>query len=173
MEPRSCGARRNADDRRDLIEPEAEVVVEDDDRSVLCAQRRECPLERVAVGDLVGIEDARQLVVVGHDAHHRGPPAPRPARRSIAGPDDQPVQPGIEPGRVAEAGQVAPGRPQRLLHGVLRVVMVPEDADRDREEPVDPVAGQRVEGIGVAAGRPSNQLFVHRPSGVADRRPST
>ena len=53
-----------------------------------------------------------------------------------AGSDDETMEPRVEPVRIAEPGQVAPGDHQRVLHGILGPVDVAEDPLRDREEPV-------------------------------------
>ena len=58
------------------------------------------------------------------------------ARLRIARVDEQPVEPGVEPIRIAEPGQLAPGDHQRLLHGILGSADVAEDPLGDREESV-------------------------------------
>ena len=45
-------------------------------------------------------------------------PAPDPPALVVAGVDQQAAEPGLEPGRVAQAGQLAPGPDERLLGGV-------------------------------------------------------
>src|SRR5689334_20362739 len=48
---------------------------------------------------------------------------------------EQPLQPGIEPVRIAETGQVAPGADQRLLDGVARELAIAEDQAGGRVQP--------------------------------------
>ena len=84
-----------------------------------------------------------------------------------------PANPQAFPVGFTQAGEVGPGGPERLLHGILRVVVVAQDPIGDRVEPVDPVARDGVERIGVASGGPSDQLLVHRSPVPAGRRPST
>ena len=85
--------------------------------------------------------------------------------------DHQPVEPGVEPVRIAEAGQVAPGDHQRVLHGILGPVDVAEDPLRDREEPV----ATRADQVGVCLPVPVScrldEIAIHRslpsaPSGA-------
>ena len=51
--------------------------------------------------------------------------------------DDDAVQPGVEPVRIAEPAQVAPGDHQRFLQGILGPIDVAQDPMSEREEPVD------------------------------------
>ena len=89
--------------------------------------------------------------------------------------DERPLEPGVEPIRIAEAGQLAPGDHQRLLHRVLGEADVTEDAARDPEQRVPARARQDGEGLPVAALGLLDEIAVHlRPLGGAHRvrRPS-
>jgi hypothetical protein len=82
--------------------------------------------------------------------------------------DERPLEPGVEPVRIAEAGQFAPGDHQRLLHRVLGQVDVAEDASRDPEERVAPRACQDRERLLVAALGQLDEIPLHlRPLTVA------
>ena len=90
--------------------------------------------------------------------------------------DEHPLEPGIEPVRIAEAGQLAPGDHQRLLHCILGQADVTEDAARDPEERVAPRARQDGECLPVAALGLLDEVAIHSlsPRGGAHRvrRPS-
>ena len=75
----------------------------------------------------------------------------------VAGVDERSLEPGVEPLRIAEAGQLAPGDHQRLLHRVLGEVDVAEDAARDPEEQVPTRAGQDGERLPVARAGPARR----------------
>ena len=92
---------RDPEDLGHAIDRQVDDVVEDDDRALVERQAPERPLQPVALVD--------EADGVGRD---RLDPGKRvdvrdPARRSlalgVAGTDDEPVQPGLEPRRVAEA----------------------------------------------------------------------
>jgi hypothetical protein len=105
--------------------------------------------------------------------------APLAHRLVHAGSNDEAMEPRVEPVRIAESGQVAPGDHQRFLDGILGPIDVAEDPLRDREEPV----ATRTEQVGVclpvaASGR-LDEIAIHglRPSltpsgGVRGRRVS-
>ena len=54
------------------------------------------------------------------------------SRLGMTGVDEQPIQPGLEPVRIPQAGQVAPRVEQRLLRGILGQVRVTQDPARNR-----------------------------------------
>lgn len=54
-------------------------------------------------------------------------PPPLMARGSVAGPDDEPMEPGVEAVGVPKAPDVEPGSDERILDGVLRPVIVAND----------------------------------------------
>src|SRR4051794_27936736 len=83
------------------------------------------------------------------------------SRFGVTGVDEQPVQPGLEPVRIPQAGQVAPRVEQRPLRGVLGQVRVTQDPTRDRMELVAETSDQRVERLFVAVHRPLDELPLH------------
>ena len=56
-----------------------------------------------------------------------GIPAAGATRLHVAGVDDEPMEPGLEPLGVAQRRQVPPGAEQRLLRGILRTVAITKD----------------------------------------------
>ena len=126
MEPGPSGPVRDPDDRGDLVEPETEIVVEDHHCPMLGRQRGEGTFEGVAIDDRIRDGRPGQVIHLRDDADDGRAPSSG-MTRPIAGADEQSIQPGIEPGRVAQTRQVRPGRLQRVLHGVLRVVVVSQD----------------------------------------------
>ena len=81
------------------------------------------------------------------------------------------MQPGVEPVRIAEPPQLAPGDHQCLLRGVLGPINVSKDPLRDREEPVDVCACQEGECLPVATLSELHEVPIHRhhPRGGAQR----
>ena len=59
-----------------------------------------------------------------------------------AGADDEAMEPGVEPVRVAQAGQVAPGGHERVLERILRPLDITNDPLREREQAIAP--GHRI-----------------------------
>lgn len=72
------------------------------------------------------------------------------------------MDPGIEPIRIAETRQVAPGDHQRVLQGILGSVDVPEDPVRDREETVAARPDQIDESRLVAVLGRLDEVAIHR-----------
>ena len=71
-------------------------------------------------------------------------------------------EPGVEPVRVAQPGEVPPGPHHRVLDGVPREVAVPEDEAGSRVQARDGRARQRREGVLVASLRPHDEVsLVH------------
>ena len=80
--------------------------------------------------------------------------APPPAGLVEAGMDGQPVEPGIEPARVAQSGQVPPGSHQRFLDRVSGEFPVPEDRGARPRPGARGRAGKHREGVMIAPPRP-------------------
>ena len=72
------------------------------------------------------------------------------------------AEPSFAPVRIAERRQFAPGDHQRLLHGALGSVEVPEDPLRDREQPVAVRAGEDAEGLAVSVLRLPDEVAFER-----------
>ena len=107
-----------------------EVETKHDDGALLRVKPLERAIEEIAIGDERGrIGDGR--VIERCQLHLDDPPAPMP-RGIDTGVHGEPVEPGIEPLRVAQPGQVSPGPHQRLLDRVSRELRVPKDESGGR-----------------------------------------
>ena len=73
-----------------------------------------------------------------------------------------PVQPDVEPIRIAEPRQLTPGDHQRLLHGILGSAEVAEDPLRERDQPVAVRTGHG-ERLPVPTPRLLNEVAIHVP----------
>ena len=128
--------------------------------------------------DLVSIEERGQLIRSRRSVDRQdadvGAPGALAARLGVAGVDEHPLEPGVEPVRIAEAGQLAPGDHQRLLHRILGQADVTEDAARDPEERVAPRACQDGECLPVTALGLLDEVAIHslRPLHGASGAPS-
>src|SRR3954451_13519727 len=114
VEPRTDGPGGDGEHRADLTRIEAQVVMEHEDRPLLRRQSPEPPL------DLVSIDERSETFrscrsIDRQDLDGREPDA-LAARLRVAGVAERALEPGVEPVRIAEAGQLAPGDHQRLLH---------------------------------------------------------
>ena len=140
--------------------------MQNDDGPHLRIEPQETAFELIAVGDhrLVaanrGSVDLLQL-----DIH---PVAPQPARLIDTGADQQAMQPGIEPFRVAQRGQITPGSDQCVLHGILGPFGVPEHEPGGRVQARDRGACQLGEGVMIASPRLLHEVSLHHaPQGLA------
>jgi hypothetical protein len=148
MKSRCDRAWRDAQHPGDVRRRQADVVREDEHRTVLDGEVKEGPLELVAVGELGEVVvsfgpidgQARQL-----DRAPAGPPDV-----VVACVDEEPVEPGIECLRIAETPDVAPGSKERVLHGIFRGIPVAEDPPRDRVQAVVCGGREGIEGLVVA-----------------------
>ena len=61
------------------------------------------------------------------------------------------MEPGIEPVRIAETGQVAPGADERFLDRVARELRVAEDEPGCRVQPRETPVDQQGEGVMIAS----------------------
>lgn len=144
-----------------LVHREAVVEAQDQDAALRVGQPAEAALELVPIGQL---GRAIELARFGRDDRDlRAPLAPTSAD-VVAGVDEQPVEPGVEPLRVAQRGQIAPGSDQRFLGGILRELGVAQDVASGRVQPIDGTAGKHAEGLAVSALCPVDELRLHAPS---------
>ena len=89
------------------------------------------------------------------------PVSSEPARLIDTGVDEQPMQPGIEPLRIAQRGQITPGPDERVLHGVLGLFDVPEHEPGGAIQPGDRGACQLGEGVMIALPRSLHEVSLH------------
>ena len=134
-----------------LGQGEFEVVVEDHDRPQLRLEAAQGRVELVAVrawAGPVGDGDIGQRCEL-----HLDDPTPTVPGRVEAGVDGQSMEPGVEPVRVAQPGQVPPGPHHRLLDRVARELRVPEDESGGRVQARERHAGEHGEGVMIAPPR--------------------
>jgi hypothetical protein len=87
---------------------------------------------------------------------------PAKASRLVdAGSHEETVQPGVEPIRVAERGQVAPSPDERVLHRVPGLFPIPVDEASGGIQAVDRGACQRGKGVMIAPLRPLHDVPLH------------
>ena len=88
-----------------------------------------------------------------------------------AGVDGEPMEPGVEPVRVAQAREVAPGADERLLDRIARELRVPEDEAGGRVQPRDGQVDERGEGVMIASPRPLDETCAGPRSASLAARP--
>src|SRR5919109_1495934 len=159
MEPRPSGPGGDVEHLADLVQIEAQVVMQDEDRPLLRWEPPEPAL------DLVTIDERGELVRAGRSVDRQGSdvrgPGALAARLGVAGVDERPLEPGVEPVRIAEAAQLTPGDHQRLLHGILGQADVAEDAACDAKERVPAGSGQDSERLPVASLGLLDEIAIH------------
>jgi hypothetical protein len=146
---------------RDLDRIEPQVVAQDQDGALIGLQAAEAAIE------LVTVEDTLCLVGPDRCVDRQGPNvcivSPGAAVVLVAVVDEESGQPGLEPIRIAEAGQLTPGDHQRVLDRVLGSFVVSQDPSRDPEQPVTAGTSQDGERIPVTALGCDDKLRIHDP----------
>jgi hypothetical protein len=160
MEAGFGGAGRDPQRRRDLRQRHPEVVVQDDDGTPLRIEFAKRCVKEIAIcnvgRDVRGWRSIewRQLDL------YRTPAAV--SDRIDAGTEDQAVEPGLEPVRIAKRRKVTPGSDETLLNRVSRELVVPEDQSGCRVQPRDERAGKHGKGVMIASPRSLDELsLVH------------
>jgi hypothetical protein len=74
-----------------------------------------------------------------------------PARLRVAGVDDQPMEPRVEPIRIADRMDMEPRTDQGVLDGVGGQVVGAEDQSRGPVQSLEPVGDQKLESVSVAS----------------------
>ena len=148
MEPGLDRADGSSQGHGDIGERKPDVIVEDDDRSIAIVEPSQDLADEFAIGQ-GGVRIGRGGPFHKGDLHFYWTPAPA-TRLVEAGVDGQPVQPGLEAVRVAQAADVAPRPDETILDSVLGELGVAQDEAGGRvqlhEQPFD----ERGEGIMVA-----------------------
>jgi hypothetical protein len=141
------------------------VVVLDEDGPLLDRHAREGAIERIA------LDDREQAIRTDRPVDRKDPNigCPRPATPGlgVAGMDEQPTNPGLEAGRVAERRELAPGRDEGALQGILGKVAIAQDPGRDRVQPVAGRVDQGRERIAITVSGSNDEVF-HQVS-LSDR----
>src|SRR5690349_10908923 len=114
-------------------------------------QARESLVEQLAVGEPGRHIDRRWCVDRRELDLDDTPLATTDEVKTCVG--EQPLQPGIEPVRIAETGQVAPGADHRLLDGVARELAIAEDQAGGRVQPREAPVDEVGEGVMLALPR--------------------
>ncbi len=137
--------------------------MERDYRPLLRGQPPEAAVELVACGNVAlgiwsdGVRERRdpELDDLAASMALGGP---------IAGPDQQPVEPGLELVRVAQAADIEPRAEERVLDRIGGPLVVAQDQAGGREQPLREAGSQRGEGVDVASLRADHQVVLHPTS---------
>jgi hypothetical protein len=159
MEARLGRPERDPEDSGDLRQRQVEIVMEDDERSLLRIEASEASIKLIAVAN------GRQVVVRGVEWDlgqlDVEPVSAQPSGFVDAGPDEQAVQPGVEAFRVAERGQITPGLDERVLDGVPGLFTIPEDESGGGIQAVNRGACQHGKGVMIASSRSLHEFPLH------------
>ena len=116
--------------------------------------------------ELIPICDAPVVVGRGRDVHRQDAEIRDPAALAFGfdetRPDDEPMEPRVEPVRIAKTRQVAPGDDERLLQGVFGAVDIAEDPVGQRVEPVAARPDQVGVRLPVTAPCRLDEIAIHR-----------
>jgi hypothetical protein len=160
MEPGLRGPERDPQLRGDLGQRHPDEVMENDDGAPLGLEPAESLVEKLPFGHVrghvaaEGFGHGRQLDLVDATA--------TPSCEVEARVGCQSVEPGVEPIRVAQPGQVPPGSDEGILDRVSRELAVPEDEASGRVQPREGSAGDRGEGVMIALPRSLDETtLVH------------
>jgi hypothetical protein len=135
VESRSGGAFRDAQDAGDVGEWQPDVVMKDDDHSVVGAQALEASLQLIAIGDRYGWI-GNGVAVNGQESNEDTQPL-HVATLAVARTNNQPIRPRLPPIRVAKHRQIAPRLQERLLRGIPRGVWIAKDSKGNAVQPID------------------------------------
>ena len=160
MEPGLRRPERDPELRGDLGQRHPNEVVENDDGAPFGLEPAERLVEKLPLGHVrwhvaaVRFEERRELDLVHATA--------TPARDVETRVNGQAMEPGIEPVRVAQPGQVPPGSDEGVLDRVSRELAVPEDQSSGRVQPREGSAGNHGKGVMIALPRPLDETtLVH------------
>ena len=160
MESRAHRPGWDAEHLGNLSQGVAHEVVQDEDRPFVRCEPSEPAIELVAIRDAEKIVWSRFLIV--RQEPQLCDAASFANRLADAYVGEEPVDPGLEPVRIAEARKVTPGDHQRVLQSILGPIDVPEDPLCDREEPVTVQTNQVDERRLITALRRLDEIAIHR-----------
>ena len=164
MQPGLEGADGDVEDDRRLGIGQPQVVVDDEHGALLGGQAAKASLQLVAHGRLVLGVAKPTPDGGGHVDLHRVTLPGLPCL-PIAGVDEQPMEPGVEAVGVADGANVQPGGHERLLDGIGRPVVAPQDQPRGSVQLIERARGQRREGVVVAVPGAKDEVSLHRTPG--------
>jgi len=164
METRLHRSDWNAEELGCLGQRIAQVVVEDDDGTLLRFEPAEAALDLVAIGQQVRRVDHRGVI----DGEKLDLEWSTVAAASLveAGSHDEASQPGVEPIGVAKGRKIPPGAYEGVLHSVFRPFGIPEDQPSDGVQSSDRGTCQGREGVMIAPLRPLHEIALHVPLGI-------
>jgi len=76
------------------------------------------------------------------------------------------MKPGVEPVRIAQSAQVAPGLEEGGLHGICGLAVVAEDEPLGRVQPPGLAGRQRRESVDITCLGPNHEVSLHRSTCV-------
>jgi hypothetical protein len=161
VQARLEGPDRDPEDARGLGIRQAQEVMDDEGGALLRRQPPERPLELVSRRQVV-LEISRTRGVGSSHGDFHDHAATGPLRQSVAGVDEQAVEPRVEPLRVTDGSDVQPGREKRVLDRIGRVVVAAEDQPGGAMEAVGGGSSKGREGIMIAAPGADDEVSVHR-----------
>lgn len=135
--------------------------MQNEHRSMLHGEAPEAALDAVTIHHVIGLVATRGMQV-GQQSQGVAEDAPS-SGLCVAAPDDQPVGPRVEPGRVAQLTDVTPCLEQGLLGGVLRQTLVVEDAICHAEQPRGSLGNELGERMLIAALGSPDEVCLHVP----------
>ena len=168
MEAGLDGPEREAKLIGHLRQAEADVMVKHEDRRMLGRKASKSALELVAIGN------GGNRVPTSRSAERKEPDVGRPAaallRLRVARIDQQAAEPRVESVAVTEVGQLAPCGHQGLLDRVLGTMLVAQDPEGDRHQPVTDQSREVGERFFIASFRQVNESSLH-PGDLRSERP--
>jgi hypothetical protein len=146
--------------RRDFCQRHPEEVVQGDDGAMTRIEALERSVDHLAVGQRAR-KVGRRGRIKGSDLDFDRS-STTTADDVETGVDGQPMQPGIEPVRVAQTRQVTPGADECLLDRVARELRIPKDEASGRVQPREGRVDESGEGVMIAPSRAFDELsLVH------------
>jgi len=148
----------------DLDQREAEVVMKDEDGSLIEREPSEQALQLVAVGDRGDVVDG--VGPVDWDDANGGRPPPVARRIRVAGVDEDPVGPGLEAVGLPQVRQLPPDGHEGVLQRVLREARIAQDPPGDTEQRITGLVHQVGECFLIARASPLDtaKYGIHRSS---------
>ena len=156
MEPRLGGAQGDTEGIGRIGQRQVEVVAQDEDRALLRLKPAEHAIEQVAI-----VDGGR---VIGHPWIGKGCQGnlddvpPLTPRGVDTGTHGEAMEPCVEPLRLAQGGQLAPGLEHRVLDGVARELRVPDDEAGGCVQPGESLVDEHGEGVMIASPGSTDQL---------------
>ncbi len=130
---------------------EAAVVVQDDHGPLVGLKSAESPLQLVPIGNRTRVVADGWLE---RERSHLQRPAPQLPTLVGTGVDQQAMEPGVEPIRIAQRGKLTPRANERFLDRVLRQVRRPKDQASDRIQAIAGGCRKDFECLVISAGVP-------------------